>query len=283
MKPGPFTYHAPETLDEALALLAEHGDDARPLAGGQSLVPIMALRMGHYPHVVDLNRAPELVGAEVANGSARIGAMTRQADLERFDAVPLLARATPLIGHFQIRNRGTIGGSIAHADPAAEYPAVALALGAEVDVRSASGQRTIAAADLFEGMWSTTLEPAELITAIELPTPAAGEGSAIEEVARRHGDFAIAGAAVRVAVDATGSVTSASVALFGVASAPLVAEAAGQALLAGETDLAEVGRAATASLELLDDVHASAAYRRAAGAVVVERALGRALEEARGG
>src|SRR6202171_6378804 len=172
MKPAQFTYHAPESLADVSGLLAEHGDDAKVLAGGQSLVPLLALRLTRFPHLVDLNRVPELSGLERVNGLLEVGAMTRQATVEHAPetvAVPLLARAVPLIGHFQIRNRGTIGGSIAHADPASELPAVALALDAQIEIAAATGGRTVPASEFFVGTWTTSLEPDELLAAIQFP------------------------------------------------------------------------------------------------------------------
>ena len=173
MKPAPFEYHVPGTATEAVTLLAELGDEAKVLAGGQSLIPMLALRLAVFDHLVDIGRVAELKGIERRNGALWIGAGTTDAAVERSSevaaAVPLLAHATPLIGHFQIRNRGTLGGSIAHADPAAEYPAVALALDATMHVVSPDGQRTIAAADFFDGLWSTTLEPDELLVGVSFP------------------------------------------------------------------------------------------------------------------
>jgi carbon-monoxide dehydrogenase medium subunit len=172
VKPAPFEYHAPERTDEAVGLLAEHGDEAKPLAGGQSLVPMLALRLTRFEHLIDLNRVDELRGIERVDGVVTVAAMTRQAELERSGAagdVPLLALATPLIGHFQIRNRGTVGGSIAHADPAGELPAVALALNAELAITAPSGTRSVPAADFFIGTWETCLQPDELLTGVRFP------------------------------------------------------------------------------------------------------------------
>ena len=199
MKPAPFEYHAPDTVSDAAALLREFGDEAKVLAGGQSLVPIMALRLAQFDHVVDLNRVAELQGIERQNGTLRVGAMTRQAVIEGdatvADAVPLMARATPFIGHFQIRNRGTLGGSLAHADPAAEYPAVALTLDAEFDVANASGSRTVTASEFFVSTFMTALEADDVLTAVRFPVWNGRCGFAVEEVARRFGDFALTGAA----------------------------------------------------------------------------------------
>ena len=283
MKPGSFGYHAPERIDEAVGLLAEHGSEAKPLAGGQSLVPMLSLRLARFEHLVDLNRIEALTGIARANGHLRIGAMTRQAHAERSTViatdVPLLALALPNIGHVQIRNRGTVGGSIAHADPASELPAVALALDAVMEATGPSGTRRIAARDFFTGTWETALQPDELLIAIEVPVPGAGSGAAVEEVARRHGDFALVGVAVQLRANGA-AIASGSIALFGVGSTPVrVAEA--EAALVQGADAAEVGRLAAAGIDPSDDIHASGVYRRSVAAVVVARAVARALQEAR--
>jgi aerobic carbon-monoxide dehydrogenase medium subunit len=290
VKPAPFEYHAPATVSEAAGLLRDFGDEAKVLAGGQSLVPIMALRLARFEHVVDLNRVEELRGIERRNGTVGIGAMTRQADVERdatvAGAVPLLARATPLIGHFQIRNRGTLGGSLAHADPAAEYPAVALALDAEFEVANADGSRTVPASEFFVSTFMTALDADDVLTAVRFPVWGGRSGFAVEEVARRFGDFALTGAVCGLQLDGD-RVTRAAIALFAMGSTPLRANDAEAALVGSavaDVDVEEVGRAAAAAAsDPPDDIHASAAYRRSVGAVVVARALVRAIEEASGG
>jgi carbon-monoxide dehydrogenase medium subunit len=273
VKPAPFEYHAPRTPEEAVGLLAELGDGAKVLAGGQSLVPILALRLTAFDHLVDLREVQGIRGIERSNGHVRIGAATTQATVERSDdVVPLLAEATPLVGHVQIRNRGTVGGSIAHADPAAEYPAVALALDAELDVLGPSGPRTIAAADFFLGLWTTALAEDELLTAVRFPVWDGPCGFAVEELARRHGDFAIAGACVGIGPDRT------AISLFGMGPTPIRATAA-EAAAAGGASPEEIGRLAVDDLEDVPaDVHGSADYRRHVGAVVVARAWRRAKE-----
>jgi carbon-monoxide dehydrogenase medium subunit len=289
VKPAPFAYHAPETVDDAVALLREHGDDAKPLAGGQSLVPLLALRLTRFGHLVDLNRIPELEGLRRDNGALEVGAMTRQATVERTaeaGVVPLLARAVPLIGHFQIRNRGTIGGSLAHADPASELPAVALALDAELVAAGPGGVRVIPARDFFVSTWTTALDTAEVLTAVRFPVRTARGGWAIEEFARRSGDFAVTGAACALAVDDDGRVERAGIALFGMGSTPLRAAEAERALVGSAVDAvdtAEIGRLATADTDPPDDLHGSAAYRRKVGAHMTGRAVARALGEATGG
>jgi aerobic carbon-monoxide dehydrogenase medium subunit len=286
MKAAPFDYAAPTSVEEAVGLLAEHGDEAKVLAGGQSLVPVLALRLARPGVLVDVNRVEGLAGVRRDNGAVRVGALTRHAavehDRELAGAVPLLARAAPLIGHFQIRNRGTIGGSLAHADPAAEWPAVALALDAELEVRSGGGARMIEAREFFLSTFMTALEPADLLVAAWFPAWGAGAGFAVEELARRSGDFAIAGVMCGVQV-AGGRVTRAAIALLGMGSTPLRADAA-ERQLAGSApdglDLGGLGRLAVAGLEPPGDIHASGDYRRRVGAALVSRALARALDEA---
>lgn len=287
MKPAPFEYHAPESMSDAVTLLRDLGDEAKVLAGGQSLVPMMALRLARFDHVVDLNRVGELRGIERRNGTLRIGAMTRQVEVERdqsvADAVPLLARATPFIGHFQIRNRGTLGGSLAHADPAAEYPAVALALDAEFEVVNAGGSRTVPAAEFFVSTFMTALEGDDVLAAVHFPVWGGRSGFAIEEVARRFGDFALTGAVCGVEVDDGGRIAKAAIGMFGMGSTPLRAPEAEAALTgysARDVDADEVGRTAAGTTDPPDDIHASAAYRRKVGGVVVARALRRAIAEA---
>ncbi len=225
MKPAPFDYHAPTTVDEVVALLHEHGDEAKVLAGGQSLIPMLNLRLARFATLVDIGRVASLRRLERVNGHVVVGSMVRQRELEASD-VALLAAATPLIGHFQIRNRGTLGGSIAHADPAAEYPAVALALDAELDIAGPAGARTVPAAEFFVGTWETALADDEVLVAVRFPVWGDGSGFSVEEVARRHGDFAIAGCACGVQVG-DGRISRAAIALFGVAGTPVRAEVGG--------------------------------------------------------
>lgn len=290
MKPPPFDYVAPSTLDEALDILASGDDEAKVLAGGQSLLPLLALRLAYPTTLVDLNGVAELAGIERRNGSLRVGAMTRHRAAERStdvaEAAPLVAAAIPLIGHVAIRSRGTIGGSLAHADPAAELPAVALALDATFIARSrANGERQIAAADFFDGYFTTALEPGELLTAIDFPAPAPGTGVCVEEVARRHGDFAMVGAVTSVTV-ADNTITDARIALINMAGTPLRARDAEQALVGSPpaADLfAQAGALAVEGTEPSGDLHASPEYRRRVGAVCVRRALTTAVARATGG
>jgi carbon-monoxide dehydrogenase medium subunit len=287
MKPAPFEYHAPTTATDAVALLADLGDAAKPIAGGQSLVPMLALRLAVFDHLVDLGRVDELRGIDRRDGVVRIGAMTPQAAAQRSSdvaAVPLLERALPLVGHFQIRNRATVGGSIAHADPASELPAVARALDADLDVLGPRGRRTIAAADFFTGTWTTALADDELLTAVTFPVWAGRCGFAVEELARRHGDFAVAGAAVAVEVGGDDRVTRCGIGLFGLGSTPeraATAEAAVVGTPVGDVDAVEVGRLAMTALESVpSDLHGSEDYRRRVGAEMVARAWRAASEEA---
>jgi carbon-monoxide dehydrogenase medium subunit len=285
MKPAPFEYHAPERADEVVGLLADLGDDAKVLAGGQSLVPMLNLRLAVFEHLVDVRRVAELRGIERRNGHVWVGAGTTEAEVERSDVapqVPVLARATPLIGHFQIRNRGTVGGSIAHADPAAEYPAVLLALDGEVEALSPRGRRTIPADELFTGLWSTALEADELLVGVNFPVWSDRAGFAVEEVSRRHGDFAVAGAAVAVELDGD-RVTRCGIGLLGLGSTPERGSAAEAAVLGGLDDAEEIGRLAVSELDSVpSDLHGSADYRRRVGAVAVSRAWTKAITEARG-
>jgi aerobic carbon-monoxide dehydrogenase medium subunit len=288
VKSAPFDYHAPATVEEAVALLAELGDSAKVIAGGQSLVPMLALRLAMFEHLVDLRRLDTLRTIERRNGTLFIGAGTTQATIEASTevakAVPLVARVTPLIGHFQIRNRGTIGGSLAHADPAAEYPAVALALDAELFARSPSGQRTIPATDFFHGTWSTDLSDDEILVGAAFPVWEGRCGHAVEELARRHGDFALAGAVVSVQIDDANTVTRAGIGLLGLGSTPERARDAETTVVgvaATDVDAAALGRAAVSPLTSVpSDLHASADYRARVGATLVERAWTKAVAEA---
>jgi aerobic carbon-monoxide dehydrogenase medium subunit len=289
MKPSAFSYHAPRTAADAVGLLAELGDGAKVLAGGQSLIPLLALRLAAFDHLIDIGRIEEIKGIERHNGALRIGAGTTEARVgsspEVAGAVPLLARATPLIGHFQIRNRGTLGGAIAHADPAAEYPAVALALDATMEVLSRRGRRSIAAAGFFDGTWSTSLEADELLVEVTFPVWTGRCGFAVEELARRAGDFAIAGAAVAVEIDGDDRAARCSIGLFGLGPTPERAAEAEQSVTgAALTEIVpeDLGRLAVRGLDAVpSDLHGSAEYRRRVGAAMVARAWTSAVAEAR--
>jgi len=288
MKPAPFAYHRPATLDEALALLAEHGGEAKPLAGGQSLIPAMNFRLARPAVLVDLNRVAELGYVRAGRDGLQIGAMTRQRAVERSEAVrsaaPLLAEAMPFIAHPQIRNRGTVGGSLAHADPAAELPAVMLALEARFRARGPQGERWIPAGEFFTGILETALGPDELLLEVAVPKSPARTGYAFAELARRRGDYALVGVAARVTLDRRGRCQAARITLFSVGDGPVLAAAAA-AMLDGQEPSPEAMRAAADAAAQRDidppsDIHASAAYRRRLAAVLTRRALARAVERA---
>jgi carbon-monoxide dehydrogenase medium subunit len=289
MKPAPFAYVRPDTLEEALSVLADHADDARPLAGGQSLVPAMNFRIAQPAMLVDLNRIAELAGIATIGDGLRIGGMTRHQALERNSLVaqlaPLVTETMPFVAHPPIRARGTLGGSLAHADPAAELPALMLALDATIVARSRARVRDVQAADFFTGLYATALEPGELVTEVTIPAAAPGSGWAFDEVARRHGDYALAGVAAVVAIDARGLVRSARVALLSVHDRSVLATSAARALV-GEAPTAEVIRAAADAASAIDadpssDIHASSAYRRHLTGVLVRRVVTRAVDRAR--
>ena len=287
MRPAPFEYFAPRTVEDALDLLARHGGDAKLLAGGQSLVPMMNMRLVRPGVVVDLNRVAALGGVREDARGLRLGALVRQHALERdariAAAAPLLAEAAPLIGHLQTRARGTVGGSLVHADPAAELPACMIALDAVFHLRSARAQRASRAQDFFRGLLATALEPDELLAEIEVPGPPASRtGHGFAEVARRHGDFALAGACTVLALDAAGVCRHARLVIFGVGDGPHLARTT--AALVGERPsaarLAEVGRAAAGEIDARGDLHATAEYRRRVAAGLAARALGSAAARA---
>ena len=279
MKPPPFDWYAPRSLEEAAALLTEHGDDAKLLAGGQSLIPLLSLRLARPAVLVDLNGVAELTGIDAGATTTTVGAMTRHRTLERSAdiarTVPLLAAAAPYIGHVAIRSRGTVGGSLSHADPAAELPAVALALDAIFTARSTKGEREITAADFFAGYFTTALEPDEVLTGIRFPNAAPGTGVSVQEMARRHGDFAM----VAVAASVTNGGDT-RIALINVADRPVRATEA-EAAHRGGASIDEVAALATKDLSPVSDLHASSAYRTSVAAVLVRRALTEATARAR--
>ncbi len=289
MKPAKFEYHVPESVADVVSLLAEHGDDAKVLAGGQSLVPMLNMRLTRFEHIVDLNRVDELRGIERTNGTLAVRAMTRQSVAEHSSevaAVPLLAQAIPNIGHFQIRNRGTVGGSIAHADPASELPAVALALDAELEIAGPAGTRRVPASEFFVGTWTTALADDEILAAIHFPVWSGQTGFVVDEVARRSGDFALVGVACGVEVDGSGAITRVALAHFGMGPTPVRARQMEVALIGSNptaSDLPELAHLAVADCTPSGDVHASAEYREHVGAHLAERALDRALGDARRG
>lgn len=282
MKPPRFDYHAPTTVEEALGLLTRYQGEAKVLAGGQSLMPLLNFRLVRPAALIDLNRIPALAYIHDANGQVRLGAMTRQRAVE-FSAVvrqrlPLLVEATRWVGHLPIRTRGTIGGSIAHADPAAEYPAVLTALEGEVVARSPRGERILRAADLYQTYLTTTLAADEILTEVRLPAMPAGSGWAFEEFARRHGDFALVGIAALVMPNG-GKHSGVRLATAGVSPVPARLRAAEEILERDGLSDAAIAAAAAKASELVQpdaDIHASADYRRHLTGVLTARALKRA-------
>ena len=288
MKPAPFLYHRPTDLEEALQLLAEAGPEGRPLAGGQSLVPAMNYRLAKPAVLVDLNRVHGLTSIESSENCVRVGAMVRQAQAEKDAAieasVPLLAEAIPWIAHPQIRNRGTIGGSLAHADPAAELPVVAMTLGARLRLQSAAGERWVEAADFFLGLFMTALQPGELLTEIEFPAASDQCGVSFQEFSRRHGDYALAGAAAVIELDPTGVCRRCRLCLLNVADTALPARGASSILEGQALNVALLQEAACSVSDEIDpvsDLHASADYRSHLARIMAMRALESAWQRAR--
>lgn len=283
MKPAAFDYVAPATIEEALETLAGAGGDAVVLAGGQSLLPLMALRMSTPSVVVDINRIDSLRGVVRTSDGMQVGPVTRQNTIIASDALqsalPVLVDATRHVGHPQTRNRGTIGGSIALGEPAAELPAVAVALGATIEARSKRGLRTIAADAFYVGPYSSVLEPDELITAIRFPDWPRDSLFFFREVARRPGDFALIGLVGALAVE-QGRIVRAGIAWFGMGPMPMKARQAESALAGrrlGELDAGAIAELAIADTEPFDDRHATARYRRTVGRRVFTRTLQEAL------
>jgi len=286
MKLPPVEYEAPRTVADAIDLLAEYQDEASVLAGGQSLIPLLALRLARPAVLIDINGIDELSGVSATDGWVGVGAMTREYVAEESqtvaDAVPLLAAALPLIGHEAIRSRGTIGGSLAHADPAAELPAVARALDAEFVVRGPAGERVIPAAQWFEAYLTTSRQPDELLLEVRFPAAKQGTGTSFQEVARRHGDFAIVGLAASLVLSG-GAISDARLAFAGVSDVPVRAAAA-EDLLVGERPSAELfdeaARRATEDLDPPADLHGSSDYRKTVAAAVARRGLRAAADSA---
>ena len=283
MKPAKFDYHAPASVEEALALLQRYGGDAKILAGGQSLMPLMNFRLSRPAALVDLNRIASLAYVSEHDGQVRLGAMTRQRTIEFSPVVarklPLLREATRWVGHLPIRTRGTIGGSLAHADPSAEYPAVLMALEGEVVARGPRGERVVKAADLFQTYLTTSLAPEEILVEVRLGAMPAGAGYALEEFARRHGDFAIVGIAALIVREGR-RCTRARLATAGTGPVPVRLRAAEEILERDGLDDAAIDAAARRASELVSpdsDLHASADYRRHLTGVLTGRALRRAL------
>jgi carbon-monoxide dehydrogenase medium subunit len=288
MIPGTFQYFAPESVDEALALLQEHADEAKLIAGGHSLLPAMKLRLSQPGVLIDIGRIGELRGIEV-NGGVSVGACTTYHALATSEelraACPVLAESCAVIGDVQVRNRGTIGGSLAHADPAADLPAVALALGATVTVRGPGGARQIAADDLFVDMLTTALEPDEIITRITFPILSRGEGASYQKLRHPASRYAIIGVAAYLRLAPDGGIAAARVAVTGAGPKAVRQPAVEVALVGGPTDeaaIAAAGEQAGSEMDFLGDIHASEEYRRAMVKVYTRRALAEALRQARG-
>jgi aerobic carbon-monoxide dehydrogenase medium subunit len=284
MKPAPFDYVAPATIDEACSVLADAGGGATVLAGGQTLVPLLNLRMSQPFIIVDINKIAELEGIARANGCTRIGPMTRQCEVIASEDLardlPVLAQAVRHVGHHQTRNRGTIGGSIALGEPAAELPATAVALDATIEVRSTRGTRHIAAGEFYLGPYMSALEADELVTGISFPEWPKGHITLFREVAQRPGDFALVGMVGALSVEG-GKIARAGLAWFGMGPTPIRAKAAEQMLLGRTLDAIDpqtVARHAIAGTAPFDDHHASAEYRRTVGTRIFARTLREALK-----
>lgn len=288
MKPAGFSYHRPHTLGEALDLLTAHGDSAKIIAGGQSLVPVMNMRLATPAELIDLNDLPALAGIGDKGNFVEVGALTRHYQLAESELVrrrcPLLAQAAETIGHYAIRQRGTIGGSLAHADPTAQLPLVAVTLNAEIDIASSRGQRTVSAADFFLSVMTTALAPDEVVVAIRFPAAAPGEGAAFRIFSRRHGDFAIVAVAATMAV-ANAHITALRIGIGGVGPIPvayagLCRRFIGQA--ADENRVKELAQAVRDAVEPEDNPRIPAEFRRELAQTLTERALTRALGMAQG-
>jgi aerobic carbon-monoxide dehydrogenase medium subunit len=286
MLPAPFEYDRPETLDEALDLLAQHGDEAKVLAGGQSLIPLMKLRFAAPARLIDVNRIPGLDGIEERDGTLHIGALVRHNKLAASDAIkerfPTIATAAPMISDPIVRNLGTIGGSLAHADPSGDLGSVMIALGATIVARSKDGEREIAAAELAEGPFQSALGPTELLTEIRVPAPPPRSGGTYLKMERKVGDFATVAAAIFLTLE-NGSIGSAGIGLTSVGLTNLRAEAAESSLAGaspGEDAFAEAGRLAAEASEPATDVRGSADYKRHVVDVFVRRGLAAAAEMA---
>ena len=286
MIPGPFAYHRPASVDEAVALLAEHGDDGRVLAGGHSLIPMMKLRLAEPEHLIDLQDIAELGGIREEGGALVIGAMVTQHEIIESallaEACPILCEAAEMIADPQVRSCGTVGGNVANGDPGNDLPAIMQCLGADYRLRGPGGERSVAARDFYEAAYFTALQEGELVAAVSIPRPPAGQGQAYEKLKRKIGDYATAAAAVTLSLEG-GACTQASVALTNVGQTPLYAEAAGQALVGSGLDEAAVGRAveaARAIAEPVSDMRGPADYRSHAAGVMLRRAVERAAARA---
>lgn len=283
MKPARFRYYDPETVEELIPLLDRLGQDAKILAGGQSLVPLMNFRLARPQHLLDINKISSLDYIRQENNTLAFGALTRQRTVETSDLVreqnPLLVEASRYIGHLAIRNRGTVGGSLAHADPAAEWPALAMVMDATFVIRGPEGERRVPASDFFLTYFSTCLDPREILTEVRVPVLGRGTGWSFLEVSRRFGDFALVGVAMWITADQSRICTDGAIALTGVGPCPVRARAAEERLVGGrlgEALFEHVASAVTEELEPDSDLHASADYRRTVAGVLTRRGLAEA-------
>jgi CO/xanthine dehydrogenase FAD-binding subunit len=289
MKPAPFNLLRPRNVEQAIALLQAHRDEAKVLAGGQSLVPLMNFRLAQPRNLIDLNNIEGLDKVKIDDKILSLGAMVRQRDIERSPSIaerlPILREAIEQVAHPAIRNRGTVGGSLVHADPSAELPLLAIALGATLQLRSAGGSRSVAAQDFYQGYLFTDIAPDELLVEVDFQLPPANSGWCFTEIARRHGDFAIVAVAVLLNCDSDQSINFARVALGGVGPAPLRVAAAEEGLLGERPDAELFRRASDNAAQALDpptDIHASSGYRRQLAGVLVRRALATAASRGKG-
>jgi len=287
MIPAPFDYHRPSSLDEAIGLLTKHGEQAKVLSGGMSLLPTLKLRLGFFAHLVDINRIPGLDGIKEEGGALRIGAMTRQSALERSELIrrkyPILADAVPLIADPLVRNRGTVGGNVANGDPANDQPAIMIALGATLLARGPKGERTIAANKFYTGLYETALARDEILTEIRIPVPPAKSGGAYQKLKRKTGDFAVAAVAVQLTLDARGAVASCGIALTNAGPTPLEAAEAAKFLVGKVPDaktIAEAAKLAAAKCDPSADHRGSVEYKKDMARVLAARALQTAFERA---
>ncbi len=289
MIPAAFDYHRPSSLDEAIGLLSSHGEQAKVLSGGMSLLPALKLRLGAFEHLIDIGRIPGLDILKEEKGFLRIGALTRQAALERSEVIrakyPILADAVPLIADPLVRNRGTIGGNVANGDPGNDQPAIMLALGATFVLRGPKGERSVAANQFYKGLYSTALAPNEILTEIRIPVPPARSGGAYAKLKRKTGDFAVAAAAVQVTLDAKGAIERAAIALTNAGPTPVEATEAAKVLVGqkpSESILAEAAGMAAKKSEPSADHRGSVEYKREMARVLTGRALQLAVQRAGG-
>ena len=287
MIPAPFEYEAPSTLDEALALLEQHGDEAKILAGGHSLLPMMKLRFAEPEYLIDINNIPGLAYIKEESGYLKIGALTREADLENSDLIaakyPIFTDATKLIADPQVRNMGTIGGNLAHGDAANDHPAVMMALNASVEITGKSGTRMVSIDEFFFGFYMTAIRAGEILTAIHIPIPPAGTSSAYHKLERKVGDYATVGVAVQLTLGSGGTVTAAGIGLTNVNPLPLRASRSEQALIGkklSEETIAQAAKFAAEDCNPSEDLRGSVEYKRAMVEVIVKRIIRKAAERA---